>query len=157
MRTETELIGRTGELALIDAELRAIELGECRVLAISGEPGIGKTRLSSELCGRAVARGDTVRAGRGSELEREAPFAVLIEALDDYLGSLGPTRLEALGRRLPHLVGVFPAADGVVDARPGAAGERFHSYRAIRALLEELAAPRPFVLVRDDITWRWTP
>jgi AAA ATPase domain len=94
-----------------------------------------------------------VCAGRGTELEREAPFAVLIEALDDYLGSLGPTRLRAFARRLPDLAGVFPSTEGAVDALPAAADGRYRSYRAIRGLLEELAAPRPLVLVLDDVHW----
>jgi DNA-binding CsgD family transcriptional regulator len=123
------------------------------VLAISGEPGIGKSRLLSELGARAARRDHTVLSGRGTELEREVPFAALVEALDDFLRSLGPRHLEALTERLPHLAGVFPAfADGATS-RTGLAAERYRHHRAIRALIEDLAADRPLVLLLDDVHW----
>jgi predicted ATPase len=49
MQTETTLVGRAAELALIEGALDEVQEGQYRVLAISGEPGIGKTRLLSEL------------------------------------------------------------------------------------------------------------
>jgi ATP/maltotriose-dependent transcriptional regulator MalT len=150
---EARLIGRAGELALIEGVLREVEGGESRVLAISGEPGIGKTRLLSELGSRAAQHGHTLLVGRGTELEREVPFAPLVEALDDFLASLGPRRLEAIGGRLPRLAGVFPAVGSVVEAERGPAAERYRDHRAIRALVEELAARRPLVLVLDDLHW----
>jgi hypothetical protein len=151
--TVTTLSGRAQELARIEIALRAIERGESRLLAISGEPGIGKTRLLDELRSRAAVRGHTVLAGRSTELEGEAPFGALVEALDDFLASLGARRLRAIGERLPHLAGVLPAVGTVVEAQSSPAGERYRHHRAIRALLEELAAGRPLVLVLDDVHW----
>lgn len=153
MGIETTLIGRERELSGIEGLLAAVDSGGWQVLAISGEPGIGKTRLLSELGSRAAARAYTVLSGRGTELEREVPFAALVEALDDFLGSLGPRRLQALGARLPHLAGVFPAVGGLVAAQTGLAAERYRHHRAIRALVEQLAAARPLVLVLDDVHW----
>ncbi len=144
MRTETTLVGRAAELARIEGALNGVqEEGQYRVLAISGEPGIGKTRLLSELAVIGARRGCTVLSGRGTELERDAPFAALVEALDGFLGSLSPVQLEGLGDRLPHLGGVFPAIGSRVEVRPGPAEERYRHHRAIGAMLEELAAARP--------------
>lgn len=151
--TETKLTGRARELARIEIALCDVEGGESRLLAIAGEPGIGKTRLLAELREQAAARGHTVLAGRSTEFEREAPFGTLVEALDDFLGSFGARRLREIGERLPHLAGVFPAVGSVVEAQGGPSVERYRHHRAIRALLEELAAKRPLALVLDDVHW----
>ena len=150
---ETTLVGRTEELAAITRVLSALPGGGCRVLAISGEPGIGKTRLLSELRALAAAGGNIVLAGRGTELESEAPFAPLVEALDDYVGSLEPRRLQTLSERLPHLADVLPTFGALGEAQLGPATERYRHHRAIQALLEQLAGTRPLVLVLDDVHW----
>lgn len=147
------IIGRTGELAAVERTLRQLARGKPGVLALSGEPGIGKTRLLSELRLLADKRGYTVLAGRGTELEREVPFAALVESLDDFLGSLRPQRLAGLSRSLPHLSGVFPAFGGLVEVKMAPAAERYRHHRAIRALVEELAAKQPVVLALDDVHW----
>jgi ATP/maltotriose-dependent transcriptional regulator MalT len=151
--TDTKLVGRVGELAQVEGALGDLARGGYRVFAISGEPGIGKTRLLSELRSRAETRGYTVLAGRGTELEGEVPFGVFVEALDGFLASLGARRAEAIGQRLPQLAGVFPAIGEVAERQPGPAVERYRHHRAIRALLQELAAGQPVVLVLDDVHW----
>jgi ATP/maltotriose-dependent transcriptional regulator MalT len=151
--TETTLVGRDREVTRIESALSALGHRDSAVLAISGEPGIGKTRLLGELRSRACKRGHTVLAGRGTELEGEAPFAALVEALDDYLCALGPRRLAEISGRLPHLAAVFPAMAGFTQARSGPPAERYRHHRAVRALVEELAGERPLVLVLDDVHW----
>jgi predicted ATPase len=59
VNAETTLIGRDYELTRIEDALCAVEAGECRVLVVSGELGIGKSRLLSELGARASRRGLT--------------------------------------------------------------------------------------------------
>jgi predicted ATPase len=151
--TEATFTGRTGELIQIRGLLDAVEAGETKLLLISGEPGIGKTRLLQELSTEAEARHYRIFAGRGTELEREAPFAPLIEALDAEVASFAPERLERLHERLPDLLGVLPALGPHVSLPAGSAGERFRHHRAIRALLEELAADAPLLLIVDDVHW----
>ena len=60
------------------------------MLELAGEPGIGKTRLLGELGARADRRGQLVLAGSASELERELPFWIFVDALDDYVHGLDP-------------------------------------------------------------------
>jgi DNA-binding NarL/FixJ family response regulator len=153
MSTGTTLSGRAGELARIEGALGELEGRESRVFAISGEPGIGKTRLLSALGSRAARSGYTVLTGRGTELEGEVPFGVLVEALDGLLASFDKRRLQAIAERLPQLAGVFPAVGSVAAAQAGPPVERYRNHRAIRALLGELAARRPLVLALDDVQW----
>ena len=78
--------------------------------------------------------------GRGAELERELPFGIWVDALDDHVGTLGERKLEALiGERVAELARVLPSAAPAGAAIGGLQDERFHAYRAVRALLQRLA------------------
>ena len=90
------LIGRRRELEYFERALGDVEDGAVRILAVSGEAGIGKTRLLEELAGQADERGWLVFEGRGSQFESELPFGVLLDACDDYLASLDARTLERL-------------------------------------------------------------
>jgi predicted ATPase len=51
------LVGRREELAACQRALWEVERGRARVVAVRGEPGIGKSRLLAELAGRTRERG----------------------------------------------------------------------------------------------------
>ena len=146
------LVGCRDELAGLTAALDRLRTRGTRWLTVSGEPGIGKTRLLGELCERAAARDHLVLVGRGAELERELPFGIWVAALDDHVAALGPIRLEGLvGDRAAELARVLPSAGEA--ALGGLQDERFRAHRAVRALLQALAEKRPVVLVLDDAHW----
>src|SRR5262245_8502350 len=96
MAVSGHLVGRAAELGSIDHLLAEIDRGCGATLELLGEPGIGKTRLLAELAARADARGCLVLAGSASELERDLPFWVFVDALDEYVEGLDPARLERL-------------------------------------------------------------
>src|ERR1043165_2108174 len=131
-----KLLGRRAELAAIDEALGRLDQRQGAVIAFSGEGGIGKTRLLDELTGRATDH--LVLSGRASELERELPFGVWEDALADHAAFLGVDRLERLvGDQLPELAAVIPAM-GRIPA--GLQDERYRTHRAVRVLLEGIAA-----------------
>src|SRR5919109_3915505 len=90
------LVGRREELARLVDALDELSAPGARWVAVSGEPGTGKTRLLGELAARAQARGHTVLLGRGAELERALPFGIWVDALDEHVAILGRERLESL-------------------------------------------------------------
>jgi len=147
-----QLVGRAAELGVIDSALAGLERRSFSALELAGEPGIGKTRLMSELAARADAKGHLVLSGSASELERELPFWVFVDALDEYLEAIEPRRRNALDDEvLADLGGVFPAlADGAAAAT---GDERLRVHRGFRQLLEALAATKPLVLLLDDVHW----
>lgn len=149
------LVGRAEELGSVDALLDRLDDGEAAALELVGEPGIGKTRLVSELTARADARGHTVLSGRATELERDLPFSIFVDALDEYLQSLDPRRLQALdGGVRTELATIFPSLELPADRQQVAMQEeRYRSYRAVRLLLERLAQRQPLVLALDDVHW----
>ena len=146
-----ELSGRTVELRTLAAALRDVERSRTAlVLEVVGEAGIGKTALLGTL---ASTTGDRlVLEGRAAQYERDLPFGVFIDALDEHLAGLGPGRLDAA--RLSELAAVFPAVEPLVAQPPKVLdSERFRLYRAVRWLLERLAGDRSLVLVLDDLHW----
>ena len=150
---QKQFVGRRQELAAIDDTLDGLRGARARWLVISGEPGIGKTRLLGQLAERAAERRHAVFVGRGAELELEVPFGIWIDALDDHVGTLGERKLEALiGERVAELARVLPSAGSGASAG-GLQDERFHAYRAVRALLQRLAMGHPVVLMLDDVHW----
>ena len=79
------LVGRADELGAFDHALAELDRGRRRRSQLVGEPGIGKTRLLAELAARAEERGHLVLSGSASELERDLPFWVFVDALDEYV------------------------------------------------------------------------
>jgi DNA-binding NarL/FixJ family response regulator/tetratricopeptide (TPR) repeat protein len=152
------LLGRVAEMERISV---ALERGkrEPLALAIEGEPGIGKTRLLGEACGRADAAGWLVLDGSAAEFARDEPFAPFVDALDDYLASRGPRLLNLLdGDAALELASVFPAVGRAeVAAATQVQEERYRAYAATRSLLESLARDSPLLLALDDVHWADDP
>ncbi len=150
------LVGRVRELAEIEAALGRLADGEPWLMQIVGEPGIGKSRLLAELCRRGEDRGYLVLDGRAAEFEQDVPFGLIVDALNDYLGSLAPAILRALDDELlAELGSVFPslARHGVTGTARGEGIGRYRLHYAIRGVLERLAARQPMLLALDDVHW----
>ncbi len=149
------LVGRDSELEHLEAALDAVDDGGPAYVTVEGEPGIGKTRLLDELRARAQARGHVVLSGAAAEFEREMPFSVWVDALDEYVASQDFARARVVGR----------GAGG--RARPGAAvAARRRTATAARSPTSASGptAPsagcsawwpseKPLVLVLDDLHW----
>src|SRR5215218_4971931 len=149
------VVGRNIELGEFDEMLGALANRASACVAIEGEPGIGKTRLLAELAHRAEENRCLVVTGAAAEFERDLPFGVWADALDAYVASRAldlragwsPDLVLELGEILPSL------RSPSLGRRESVADERYRSHRAIRTLLELLAAERPLVLVFDDLHW----
>jgi len=150
-----QFVGRAEELGTFDHVLGEVDQGIPSAIALIGEPGIGKTRFLAEFAHSADQTGRLVLAGSASELERDLPFSVFVDALDEYLRGLAPDRLAVLDEDVrAELSHVFPSLSALGTAGGVALQhERYRSHRAVRALLEELAKTRSLVLVLDDVHW----
>lgn len=140
----TRLIGRDTQLAALrDAFVSAAEGGTHCVL-VTGEAGIGKTRLVSEAL--AGLDGAVVVTGRAVDMSTgEIPFGVLADTLRDLTRAsssdvLTPAEREVLAPLLP-------------GAAPSARVERVQLLSAFADLLERLAADRFLVWVVEDLHW----
>ncbi len=155
MALSGQLVGRAEELGSIEHLLARLEDRQSGALVVLGEPGIGKTRLLFELTERAEVERFTVLTGRATELERDLPFAVFVDALDEYVQALEPARLAMLDESTrAELATVFPSVDAEGTGQQVAIQqERYRSHRAVRRLLESLAHGNPIVLALDDAHW----
>ncbi len=156
MDAKPALVGRGRELAEIEGALDRLAAGQPWLVQIAGEPGIGKSRLLAELCRLGEERGYLVLDGRAAEFERDIPFGLVVDALNDYLGSLEPALLRTLEEgMLAELASVFPAVpryERLASLRDDNA-ERYRLHYAIRSVLERLTARQPMLLALDDIHW----
>ncbi|MGH8836865.1 MAG: AAA family ATPase, partial [Actinomycetes bacterium] len=104
------LVGRADELASLEQVLGELDRGRSGAIELVGEPGIGKTRLLTELAASAEERGQLVLAGSSAELERDLPFSVFVDALDEYIQGLEANRLAVLDDDVrTELAHVFPS------------------------------------------------
>src|SRR3954447_12094150 len=150
-----QLVGRAEELGSLERVLAEVDRGDAAAMQLVGEPGIGKRRLLAEFASRADPAGRLVLAASASELERDLPFAVFVDALDEYLRGLDASRLEQLDDDvLAELTQVFPSLSGRSTGPILALQhERYRTHRAVRALFELLAQTRPLLLMLDDFHW----
>ncbi|MFL5944523.1 MAG: adenylate/guanylate cyclase domain-containing protein [Gaiellaceae bacterium] len=147
-RLDAPLIGREHELQTLRAVYAdAVAERACRLFTVVGPAGIGKSRLTAELC--ASLRGKaTIVTGRCLAYGDGITFWPLVEIVG-ALGSdegvreivAGVEDAELVATRILGAVGTNPAVPG---------GETFW---AVRRLFEELARRQPLVVVVEDIHW----
>ena len=145
------MIGRERELARLRQALDELQAGAPAVVAVVGEPGIGKSRLLRALREDAARRaGCSCCPGRAAEFERDLPYGALVDALDEHLRTLDAPRLRGL--RAPAARADLPRARATRrPPTPMLAAERYRAHRAVLELLARLAATRPLVLTLDDM------
>jgi DNA-binding NarL/FixJ family response regulator len=148
-----ELVGRETELAAVTTAVADANDGSSVALGLFGEPGIGKSALLAAVRDAAQEKGMLVLGARAAEHERDVPFGVVVDALDDHVATMHPRRVASLGAELGA---VLPAAAARSSSQPptgAGAAERFRYHRALRSLLELLGREQPVVLLLDDLHW----
>src|SRR6201996_25869 len=145
------MVGRDGELGRLLTLLDEAEAGRSVAALVSGDAGVGKTRLINEVTRLAAGRGFTVLSGQCAELGDSVPYLPLADALRGAAQSTGVrdalSSRPALGRLLPE-GGEGPIAD---SDRSGLARQQMLG--GVLGLLTELAAAAPVLLVLEDLHW----
>jgi DNA-binding SARP family transcriptional activator len=149
-------VGREREIAELTGALDGALSGRGSFVEISGEAGMGKSRLVEQVIHQARLRGARALVGRCLEGEASPAFLPFLDSLDTALGNeVDLERLvgddAALATRLcPRLAARLrqppaPAMD--------ATSERYLVFQAVATLLERIAAPAGAVLVIEDLHW----
>jgi class 3 adenylate cyclase/tetratricopeptide (TPR) repeat protein len=151
-------VGRTRERGLLAGAWKQAEQGSLRVVLVAGEPGIGKTRLATEVALDAHGQGALVLLGRCDE-DLAVPYQPFVEALrhlvavcpDDVLAEALAGRGGELTRLLPELPGRVPGLGSPQSADPDT--ERYLLFSAVAGALHSVSQWRPVFLLLDDLHW----
>lgn len=151
------LVGRDAELSTLLSVIRGCFQGQPRVILITGEPGVGKTRLMAEASARAAAELDAnVLTGFAIEGGGMPPYFPISRAIRGTVNELvrgapairQPASLMAMaGLVRPDFPGFRPPAALAPDA------ERVRLYDAFADVCLHLARAGPLLLVLDDLQW----
>jgi predicted ATPase len=157
-------VGRERELAELVSACASPADTDANLFLISGEPGIGKTRLASELASRAKARGMIVLWGRCWEGDGAPAYWPWIQVIRSYLDALDPEQrkliLEAevaadtiheVAQIVPDLRHAQPGRRPAAADNPDPSEARFHLFDAVTSFLKIGARSRPMLIVLDDI------
>ncbi len=146
------VIGRGAETDALRTALAAAGGGIGGVVFLTGEAGIGKSRLASELAAAARARGVTVLTGRAVPGDIASPYRPLTEALLQALRGRPFPADAGLTPWLPALRAMIPPA---VPARGAAHGDHSPAVRgeAMLQLLRRLAGSAGLLMVLEDLHW----
>src|SRR5215472_14707096 len=135
------IVGRGRELAQLRAALAAASGGAGRLVLVSGEPGIGKTRLVSAAVDMAG--------------EYDVPVAAGCAIDDPGMPPLWPWRDAA--RPVPALAGVLDGAAGSAGESPAPAADsasaRFVMFTETCQALANAAAERGLLVILEDLQW----
>ena len=157
------LVGREQELKAARAAWTAVcSGGGSGVVLVSGEAGIGKSRLVRELARESHQRGVVVVYGRCDE-DLAIPYRPFVECLshlvahvsDSVLADVNPGRLAELTRLIPSLVDRRPGLPASVVADSDV--ERYLLFGAVGSLLTALARQSPVMVILDDLQWADRP
>jgi len=147
--TSRQLVGRTGQLEALRSAAEAAAHGSARVVLVSGDAGIGKTRLITEATSQARADGFVAALGGCVQLgEVSVAYAPLVEALRDLRTQLGePALNELLGPGLVDIGALLGTGGGAAARTSGPLFEH------LLGLLTRLGERQPVMLVFEDLHW----
>lgn len=153
------LVGRARELEELKTHWQRAEEGQAHLVLLSGELGVGKTRLARELVVYARLRGAAVLWGRCYEQEVTVPYRPFTDAFQDYFAS---QPVETLHRQagtsaaeLARLAPDLPERLGPIEPNPPLRPheERMRLFDHVAAFLRNVAAERPVLFFLDDLHW----
>jgi DNA-binding SARP family transcriptional activator len=155
-------VGRTAELGRLTELWADVGRRTPRVAVVSGEPGVGKTRLAAEFARQVHADGRMVLAGRCDE-DLGVPYQPFVEALRQFVDHTPAALLNrGLGRHGGELVRLVPEiAQRRPDLPPALRSdpetERYRLFDAVAAWLGAASGDQPLLLVLDDLHWAAKP
>ena len=151
------LIGRASQLAILQLLVEQAQRGEGRMVLISGEAGIGKSRLIAEVKKYTLAQGFVLLQGNCFPTDVAYPYAPLLDLLRSLFASRTATTLAATLERLAH--DLFPLLPELVShqTKPLLPLEPEQERRRLFAVLANffihLSASSPLLLIIEDVHW----
>jgi oligopeptide transport system substrate-binding protein len=155
----SRLVGREQELAFLLEHWQGAEAGQGGLALVSGEAGIGKSRLTGEFADRLRWQGVRVLWGRCYQFERVLPYQPIAEALRTILPSLTPAELADLApwtvaevaRLVPEMAEYSPDLEAPASIRSDQ--EQARLFDGVARFLARLSSHRAILIVLEDLHW----
>src|SRR5262245_52321277 len=150
---ESPFVGRDLEWNQLIQAWKTAREGGAHLLLVTGEPGIGKSRLALELGRRVRAAGHVVASARAYEAAGRLPWGPVVDllrsdALRSHIETLDTVWRAELARLLPEL------RDASQSSAPHQSGDPAQRHRLFDAVSRSiLAGDRPRLLIIDDLQW----
>ena len=156
---QAQLVGRDGELATLDSTIQRVAHGAGAMLLISGEAGVGKTRLTREAVAHARDHKLLTLTGHSSEMEGAPPYEPFIEHIEQSVRIIPAEALRlALGENAPEIAKLMPELRALYDDIPESIPlppdqDRRYLLHGFGEFLERAATAQPMLLVFEDLHW----
>ena len=153
------LIGRTAELQQLKQHWEQARQARGHFVLVSGEPGVGKTRLAQDLIAHAQTSGATILRGGCYEYEATTPYLPIVEALREWVHWQSAEQLRAkLGPTATEIAKLAPEIESKLGPlAPNAAlspsEERLRLFDNTARFLQSLASERGLLVFVDDLHW----
>jgi DNA-binding SARP family transcriptional activator/tetratricopeptide (TPR) repeat protein len=134
-------VGREAERALID-QIVAMRADRPDVVLVTGEPGIGKSRILAHIGERVISAGGRAFAARAYEAEAARSYGVWIDVIREILRESPRDGLPA------DLSLLLPEMGAVAEA-----GDRTRLLDSVVGLLRQVVSARPAAVILDDLQW----
>ncbi len=167
---ELPFVNREEELSLLGRTFDLTIQGKGQVVFVTGEGGIGKTRLVYELAKHARSQGAMFAVGSSYEGEGLVPYAPWIETIRAIVAQSAPSMFgKTMGRTVAEVGRLVPELEerarelGIKGwlSGPGERlsiisstdAERVRLFQAVTDFLTHISQQRPLVLFLDDVQW----
>lgn len=152
---ELPLVGRRAELATLRAHLAAAGAGRGHCVLLTGDAGVGKSRLLAALIAEARSLGMTIAAGSAFAIESGVPYGAIADALAGPLRAMDAATLTVLARGVERdLRSIVPGLAGAsaADRQPGDRDTdgTAHLLWNVTQFLTRFAARTPLLLIVDN-------
>ncbi len=150
-------VGRDREMGVLRRALEETLAGSGRVVLLTGEQGIGKTRLARELSAHATRAGARSLAGRCHDGEGTPAYWPFTQIVRTYVRTADENALRSqMGSAVSDIAAVFPSVrerlPDLAAVPPRDSTEaRFRLFDGLTTFLENAARERPLVMILDDL------
>ncbi|MCI4352669.1 MAG: AAA family ATPase [Thermoplasmata archaeon] len=158
-RGSVRLVGREPEVAILRRSADSAAGGNGRVVLLSGDAGIGKSRLAQEIAGIAEHAGFTVLQSRALPGELSAPYAPWVDLAREYLRNAPPQLMYRVsGNYGGEIVKLVPELAERIGPTPslhtsGVDEARIRFFEGVSQLFQNIAKEAPLLVVVDDLHW----
>ena len=152
-------VGRQREMVELRATLEDVSSGRARIVMLSGDPGIGKTRTAQEFALYATSRGAGSLWGRCYEGQGAPPYWPWIQIIRSCIQNQNPEQIRStLGSGAANIAEVVPEVrEALPDLEPPPRLEpeqaRFRLFDSITTYLKNISKDYPLVLLMDNLHW----